>query len=66
MRVVGKISFPLFQDPELQQSRFLQNMLQTISALALHHNHVDGVAADINCRYSSIGHCSAFLTPSAV
>src|SRR5580704_17680330 len=41
-------------------------MLETISALALHDNHMDGVAADINCRQPSIAHRDTFVRPLSV
>src|ERR1700722_8192221 len=41
-------------------------MLQTISTLALHHDHVDGVAPDINCRQPTIAHRDTFVRPLSV
>ncbi len=35
--------------------------LKPIATLALHHNHVDGVAPNINCRQPAITHCATFI-----
>jgi hypothetical protein len=66
LRVVWQTSFPLFQESEFHQSRFFQNVLQTISFLALNHNHVDGVAANINSRQPTIAHCADLVRLLAV
>jgi hypothetical protein len=50
LRIVWQTSFPLFHHSEFHQSRFFQDMFQTIPFLVLDHNHVDRVAANINCR----------------
>jgi hypothetical protein len=65
-RIEPCVFFPLFHEPELHQSRFFDNMLQTISFLAPDDNHVDRVAPDINCRQPTITHCSSFVKALAV